>query len=172
LLDETNAPECILIDVTECPIERPVKHQKQYYSGKKKIHTLKIQLVLDLTTGQILCVDQADGHVHDFTLYKETIGSRLLKDILIRADSGYQGIHDFHRSSEIPYKKSKNQPLSDEQKAFNRALSRKRIAIEHTNRTLKVFKVMKYPYRNRRKRHLLRMTLLCGIHNAELFAKA
>ena len=29
--------ETILIDVTEPPIERPVRHQKAYYSGKKSV---------------------------------------------------------------------------------------------------------------------------------------
>jgi hypothetical protein len=28
----------LLIDVTEQPIERPIKNQKKYYSGKKKTH--------------------------------------------------------------------------------------------------------------------------------------
>jgi len=31
-----NPPETVIIDVTEQPIERPVKGQKPYYSGKKK----------------------------------------------------------------------------------------------------------------------------------------
>jgi len=31
-----NPPETLIIDVTEQPIERPVKGQKPYYSGKKK----------------------------------------------------------------------------------------------------------------------------------------
>jgi hypothetical protein len=30
--------EKLLIDVTEQPIERPIKNQKKYYSGKKKTH--------------------------------------------------------------------------------------------------------------------------------------
>ena len=32
---------------------------------------------------------------------------------------------------------------------------------------IKVFKIMKYNYRNRRKRHLLRLNLICGIINFE-----
>ena len=34
-------PNVVLIDVTETPIERPKKRQKQYYSGNQKQHTLK-----------------------------------------------------------------------------------------------------------------------------------
>lgn len=33
-----NPPETLIIDVSEQPIERPVKHQKDYYSGKKKTY--------------------------------------------------------------------------------------------------------------------------------------
>ena len=36
----------ILIDVTEQPIERPTRGQKEYYSGKKKRHTIKTQLLV------------------------------------------------------------------------------------------------------------------------------
>ncbi|MCK5522719.1 MAG: transposase family protein [Thiomargarita sp.] len=34
-----NPPDTLIIDVTEQPIERPVKCQKSYYSGKKKRHS-------------------------------------------------------------------------------------------------------------------------------------
>ncbi len=29
-----NPPETLIVDVSEQPIERPVKHQRNYYSGK------------------------------------------------------------------------------------------------------------------------------------------
>ena len=32
-------PKTLIIDVSEQPIERPVKHQKNYYSGKKDIQS-------------------------------------------------------------------------------------------------------------------------------------
>ena len=38
----------IAIDVSEQPIERPTKQQKSYYSGKKKRHTVKAQLVVNV----------------------------------------------------------------------------------------------------------------------------
>jgi IS5 family transposase len=89
------------------------------------------------------------------------------KGILVQADSGYQGLEGVHKNSEIPKKKSKHHPLSQEDKANNREISRKRIVIEHVNAQIKVFKIMSYPYRNRRKRHLLRINLICGIINYE-----
>ncbi len=40
-----NPPDTLIIDVTEQPIERPVKGQKPYYSGQKKKHTIKVQIL-------------------------------------------------------------------------------------------------------------------------------
>ena len=39
-------PEVVVMDVTETPIERPKRKQKEFYSGKKKRHTLKSQFCL------------------------------------------------------------------------------------------------------------------------------
>jgi len=87
---------------------------------------------------------------------------------MLLADSGYQGIAAYHANSEVPFKKSKNRPLSPEEKTFNRRLARERIAIEHVNRQIKVFRIMSDRYRNRHRRHGLRMTLLCEIRNCEI----
>ena len=58
--------------------------------------------------------------------------------------------------------------LPHEEKRENRRISKERILIENINAKIKVFKIMKYPYRNRRKRHFLRLNLVCGIINYEL----
>ena len=112
-------------------------------------------------------VDESQGSVHDFKLCKESLLIVMVLMVVILADSGYQGIVDYHEWSLIPIKKSKNKELSAEEKAFNRELSRRRIVIENINAEIKVFKIMAYPYRNRRRRHLLRTKLICAILNAE-----
>jgi len=125
-------------------------------------------VVIDLDTLLIFFIEQAVGSVHDFTLYKSSVGSAVSPDIKMKADSGYQGIADYHANSEVPFKKGKNRPLTSEEKAFNRRLARERIVIEHVNRQIKVFKIMSDRYRNRRRRHKLRMTLICAIRNSEM----
>jgi len=97
--------------------------------------------VIDLDTLLILSIEQAAGSVHDFTLYKSSTGSAVSSDVKMKVDSGYQGIVDYHANSEVPFKKTKNRPLTAEEKAFNRRLARERIAIEHVNRQIKVFKL-------------------------------
>ena len=111
-------------------------------------------------------VDEAPGSVHDFTLCKTTLLLLGLM-VIILADSGYQGIVDYHEWSLIPMKKSKKKELTEAENAYNRELSRQRIFIENINAEIKVFKIMAYPYRNRRRRHLLRTKLICAILNAE-----
>ena len=75
-------------------------------------------------------------------MYKNTIGVKVIGTIKIQADSGYQGILKFHSNSQTPRKKSKNNPLTDEDKEFNRALSSERISIENINAKIKVFRSM------------------------------
>ena len=120
--------DTIVIDVSEQQIERPLKKQKKYYSGKKKKHTIKVQIVINFETLKILSIRCEKGHVHDFTLFKN---SRLLINAAIKVlvDSGYQGIKDIHKNSEHPFKATKKQPLTKEQKKFNFELSQKRIIV-------------------------------------------
>jgi hypothetical protein len=92
----------------------------------------------------------------------------VLDSIKEQADSGYQGIAELHKNSETPKKKPKGGELTAEEKIENQRISKERILIENINAKIKVFKIMKYPYRNRRKRHLLRLNLICGIINFEI----
>ena len=106
--------------------------------------------------------------MHDFRLYKESIGQAIHRKISLLADSGYQGIQKLHAKSRSPKKSSKKCPLTKAEKRENRLLSIERIVIENMNAKIKVFKIFSQKYRNRRKRHLLRMSLVCGIYNCEL----
>jgi len=137
------------------------------YSGKKKKHTIKIQVVVNKDTREIICVVEDYGKTHDFKLYKDTIGGHVRDSIKEQMDSGYQGIAKIHRNSETPKKKPKGGELTKEEKAENKRISRERILIENINAKIKVFKIMANKYRNRRKRHSLRANLICGIINFE-----
>jgi len=159
--------EEVAIDVTEHPINRPkdYQEQKEHYSGKKKRTTKKSQIIAN--RGIIYDVDEAPGSVHDFEICKTTLLLLMALAVIILADSGYQGIQNYHEFSLIPIKKSKKKELTEAEKAYNTALSRQRIFIEHINARIKVFKIMSYPYRNRRGGHLARTKLICAILNAE-----
>ncbi|MGL6226376.1 MAG: transposase [Thermoguttaceae bacterium] len=128
---------------------------------------MKTQIIADVETQEIICTAQEKGAVHDFRLFTMTIRP-FLCGILLLADSGYQGLLKWHPNSSIPRKSSKHHPLTREDRLFNRALSQRRIVIENINARIKTFKIFGERYRNRRKRHLLRMNLVCAILNLEL----
>ena len=111
---------------------------------------------------------QEKGSVHDFKFYKDTIGEEVDESILILVDLGYLGIDKLHANSMIPIKESKNHKLTKGEKAYNKKLAQQRVVIEQINAKIKTFKLVSYPYRNRCKRHLLRMSLICGIINYEI----
>ena len=167
LLKNSDYPEVVVMDVTETAIERPKKKQKRYYSGKKKCHTLKTQLVINQETREIICTAFGPGHCHDFNLFKK---SKIYfhPETNSLQDSGYQGIKDYHPNSYIPRKKPKNGKLSLLEKDYNRVLAQERIVVEHVNRSLKIFKILSSRYRNRRRRYGLRCNLLSAIYNYEL----
>jgi len=48
------------------------KKQRSFYSGKKKRHTLKTQLVVDEVSQQVICPNFMHGKRHDFDLFKQS----------------------------------------------------------------------------------------------------
>ena len=143
--------DSVVIDVTEQPIERPKQQQHHYYSGKK-CHTLKVQLIICWASLQILSVICRKGKVHDFRILKE---SRLPinRETEKLADGGYQGIDKVYPNSVSPVKRSRNKPLSDAERQFNEALSRRRIVIEHVNRRCKIFRITQQRYRGKHRNY-------------------
>ncbi len=130
LLKSDVAYEVVLIDATETPIERPKKKQKYFYSGKKKRHTLKTQIIVDKKKREIICTSFSNGKRHDFRLFKES-GVHIHPEIKSLTDTGYQGIHKLHPNSALPKKKTKNNPLTKEDKKNNRELSSERVLNEN-----------------------------------------
>ena len=82
-------------------------------------------------------------------------------------DSGYQRLMKFYSQAKTPKKSSKLHPLTDEDKAYNRALSARRIKVENVFTKVKVFKIFSTTYRKRTQRFGLRMNLIAGIINFE-----
>ena len=159
--------DLVVMDVMESPIERPKIGQKRFFSGKQGEHTLKTQVVIHQKTSQIICLTHGLGRIHDFRLFKSS-GIKFGELVKVIADKGYQGINKIHQLSETPIKKPKGRRLTKEQNKYNRELNRLRIAVEHVNRRLKIFKILSDRYRNRHRRFGLRSNLIAGIYNHEL----
>ena len=122
-------------------------------------------------TKKIIATAFGNGSTHDFQLFKES-RSVMSAHICSLADSGYLGITNIHKNSQIPAKKSKLHPLTKEQKTYNHNLSSERIFVENVIRSLKIFRILSERYRNRRKRFGLRFNLIAAIYNFELTLKS
>lgn len=163
--------EELLIDATESQIERPQRKQQQYYSWKKKRHTIKTQVIRN-RTWEIMRVEGVNGRVHDKKLSDRSRKKYPIhKNTKKRVDSWYQWIQNEESNVILPKKWSKKHPLTQEEKKENREKSKLRIFVEHTMARIKAFKITSYPYRNRRKRFSLRMNLIYWILNYELNQK-
>ena len=145
------------------------KKQKRYYSGKKKRHTLKIQLLVSLQTGEIIALAFSNGKRHDFQLFKDS-RVHVRAETALEADTGYQGLALIHANSLLPKKRSRNHPLSKQERKDNREISRQRIFVEHAIRFVKRFRILSERYRNRRNRFALRFSLIAVICNFDRFA--
>lgn len=155
-----------IYDVTETKIDRPQKGQEKFYSGKKKMHTLKTQIEIGTETLLIYSISFAKGSIHDFNLFKNS-SHDYNRNTTLFVDMGYIGIEKIHKNSIIPIKSSKNHKLTNDEKWYNSEVSKVRIAIEHTNAFLKKFKIISTRFRNRRKNFKLYMTFICCIYNFE-----
>ena len=125
---------------------------------------MKIQIIADQKTLNIICVFFGPGKTHDFQLYKNS-KTHMSEKIESVEDKGFQGMQKLHANSTIPVKASKNHKLTKEEKKLNREISKRRIYIEHINRYIKRFRILSSRYRNKRKRFGLRASLICGIYN-------
>ena len=155
--------QALIMDCTEQPVQRPSRKQRCWYSGKKKRHTVKNEIIIT-GTGRIAAVsDDAPGRVHDIEVRRR--GPPLPKDAHGHADSGYQGYQIDHPALEIPYKKSKKKPLTRDERDYNHALSRFRVRAEHTIARMKSFRILADRYRYPRSGHIVKFSIIAGIVN-------
>ncbi len=123
--------------------------------------------MVDKKTKQVICTAFSNGKRHDFRLFKES-KTRVHNEVKVITDTGYQGIQKLHRNSELPKKKTKKTPLTQEDKKKNQELASERVANENVIGMIKRFKIVADKYRNRRKRFGLRFNLISAIYNMEL----
>ena len=122
------------IDCTEQQIQsRPENktRRKACYSGKRKRHTVKTQLMVNNQGLIIHKTGHKKGNRHDYGIYKKNHPAAP-KQVVSVFDLGYLGVGKDHpeQLSSLPYKKKKDQELSAEEKERNKSHSRKRIVVE------------------------------------------
>jgi hypothetical protein len=161
----------LFFDATERPTRRPGRGQREFYSGKKKRHTIKTQVVVVRRTKppgpgakprkvRIAAVSASSpGRVHDKKVYDR---ARMVgpPDAKRTGDTAYLGT-----GLRTPTRKPRGGELTDRQKEENRRVSRRRVAAEHGIGKMKVWRIAAERYRNAVGKHTLIMKNVAGLHN-------
>jgi DDE superfamily endonuclease/Helix-turn-helix of DDE superfamily endonuclease len=184
-LEEFPEFEDVIVDSTEQERSQPLKpkplegkkpagrkqNPKKFFSGKTKMHALKTQIAV---TPDGLIVHQSAtvaGPMSDSMLLRRSRfagnappGTRLF------GDSAYTGMDKIYSELEVvtPIKKPKGGALSEEQREFNRQVSKVRIAVENTLCRIKTFKVCSDFFRNPVKSHGQLMGVVSGLVNLRI----
>ena len=166
LLQAEPALQEMIIDGTERRLPRPTHRgrQRRYYSGRKKRHTVKN--VIGTAKGKVRWVSRTrPGRQHDKSV-AEAERLRLPKEVTVLGDSGFAGLEPGAAAMVTPWKKPKGRKLHWKRRAFNRLLSRERVAVEHTLASVKRLRILRDEFRNRRKGMVDEVMVLgCALHN-------
>lgn len=156
----------VIVDGTERRLPRPVRadRQRRYYSGRKKRHAVKNVIVT--AQGKVRwCSRTRPARRHDKAVAEED-RLRLPEGVTVLADSGFAGLDPGGGTLITPWKKPKGRRLHWKRRAFNRLLSRERVAVEHTLASVKRLRILRDEFRNRRKGMVDDvMEIGCALHN-------
>jgi hypothetical protein len=166
----------LFFDSTERPTARPVRGQKRYYSGKKRRHTLTTQVVVvrrrkkpgrgrERRRLRAAAVSPTfPGSVHDKKVFDRA------RVAIPPGATGYGDTAYLGAGLRTPRRRPPKGALTARQKAGNRRVGRKRVAVEHGIGKLKVWRAAAERWRNPRRRHTLVMKNVAGLHN-RMFAE-
>lgn len=145
----------LVVDATEQRTER--RKDGCGYSGKKKAHTIKTQIVVD-KRGRIRHISPSvPGSMHDKKLFDHS-GVTLPRNA--KGDLGYLGTN-----IAIPSKSSKLHPLTKRQQHANQRHSRARIIVEHVLASLKSFRILADRFRGSLNHYHQYFLIVCGVRN-------
>jgi hypothetical protein len=166
LLEAEPVLQELILDGTERRLPRPTHRGRQrlYYSGRKKRHTVKN--VIGTSKGKVRWVSRTrPGRRHDKAVAEDE-RLRLPKEVTVLGDSGFAGLELGAATLITPWKKPKGRRLHWKRRAFNRLLSRERVAVEHTLASVKRLRILRDEFRNRRQGMVDEVMVIgCALHN-------
>ena len=158
----------IAIDGTERRRQRPLnsEEQKFYYSGKKKTHTFKNDLVTGINDMEIKYLSKTcEGKASDKKIAEDE-GLGFPEGTHLYQDKAFQGYQPAGATIHQPKKKPQGSELSAEEKENNRLISKIRVAVEHVISGVKRCRIVKDVFRNTKEEYDdLVMEIACGLHN-------
>ena len=151
----------LLVDTMEQPRERPLDYeeQKKYFSGKKKKHTFKNQIIsLPLGTDIVDAVIGERGPAADVNLLRKQ-QANFSSQQTFEGDKAYIGAE----RTKTPQKKPPKKELTTTQKDENKKISQERIYVEHLIRIIKIFRVASERFRLHPSSYQKVIRVICGL---------
>jgi len=170
-----DTPElALIVDSFEQPIERPKDRTRAdgFYSGKKKRHTLKVQVAVDEETGRFVEVSGSfPGPTADIRVLEGSgLLGRLPKGVGVIGDLAYVGSEKLSPgvAAAAPRRKPRGKPRPEEDIAYNKEFSRRRVKVEHSIGRLRRFKAVTEVDRHHQRDHAGRVKAVAGLVNRQL----
>lgn len=163
-----------LVDSFEQRVQRPADpvEQRQHYSGKKKAHTFKTQVVVQPDTGLFMDVSESvRGPTNDHTLVRESgVRGRLPSGTKMGGDLAYVGEVKEPGDMEVatPRRKPRGKERSAEDRAYNRAFAQVRVKVEHTIGRARRYQALSQQDRHHRELVTERGQAVAGLVNRQI----
>ena len=151
----------LIVDSMEQPQERPSDNQEQreYFSGKKKRHTFKNQLITLPSGKDIVDVEVgAKGPTSDISLFRQQ-QQKFSDEQKFEGDKAYVG----GKKIKTPHKKPRQGELTAQQKSENHVISSQRVFGEHVIRLVKIFRVAQERFRLNPDTYEQIIFIVCGL---------
>jgi hypothetical protein len=167
----------VVIDTFEQRVQRPRERQAadRFYSGKKKQHTLKSQVAVDMQRGLIVDVSASvPGPTADLTLLKQSgLLARLPAGMGAIGDLAYVGIGALHPAQLgcTPRRKPRGQPRPEADSAYNTAFARMRMVVEHSLNRMRRYQCLCQVDRQHRCDHTARVCAVAGLVNRQIVGR-
>jgi len=142
------------------------RRKKSYYSGKKKRHTVKTQLVVNRKRLIDHKTRYAGGKKYNYQVYKDTLPF-IPPDVEVEADSSYQGIERNFPGLKVRIlrRKPRGKEQSGKTRRYNRKLSRERVVMDYVIGRTKKFRIMGRRFHNGLRRYDSMTLIVCGLIN-------
>src|SRR5215212_5231205 len=175
LLKEHPEFEEIFVDGTEQELPKPKDkgRRKDLYSGKRKRHTAKVQVVSTKRLVLHLC-RHVPGRVSDHLLLRATgVMRQVPEGVVVRVDKGYEGLEEEYPEVKVekPLKARRGHPLTVLEKILNRTMSALRMPVEHMIGHLKKYRMLAGIYRGEPERYDENASVIAGLHNYKELGK-
>ena len=158
--------DILIIDGMEQRTRRAVDAdaQKDKYSGKKKDHTIKNQVISHPNQYVFFLSKTYSGKIHDSKI-APTENCTYPQGVRLYKDTGYLGYTPESVVEMAPFKKPRKKELSVLQEWFNKTVAQVRIAVEHAIAGIKRCRVIKERCRVQYKLRERFLLIATGLHN-------